>query len=244
MSSRFRCNTCYTNITDQSVLISCGHFLCNRCFNGVPGEDTTCPLCNISASTVSFGDGAKTLPQSVRDYFTNIPSMLERTMEVYKFGRMHDRLYVSHLEKTIGHLQSELQILKQSAPKADMENTIKVLKEENSRLTKELETSRSRSVPTLSLRRPNTPRTPANAVPRLSLRPDSRRGYSGTPSIKTPVISSKQFSTPINKRLSMTRKPTPGPPIQSPLSTPKTGTASRFNRLKNTPPPGQCQWTS
>ncbi|KAL0241388.1 hypothetical protein GEMRC1_006623 [Eukaryota sp. GEM-RC1] len=167
---------------------------------------------------------------------------------------MHERLHIDHLESLVRATKSELDSQKYSSRTRELEEYITLyfthfrqvekLKRDNEKLKREMESNNKEKQKSYSFSKPTTPGLLKPFSSRLSLRPESRKsdsmlttpivgGRIALPHKRTSGLSLSRLSTP---RSLLSRKPMESVPVSSPLSTPKTGSATRFNRLRQTPP--------
>jgi len=74
------CNKCYKHLGHQFAnitLTACGHFLCDKCFQYVPGVRFFCPICNTFSSGI-FINSERDIPDEVRHYFESPEQMLQK----------------------------------------------------------------------------------------------------------------------------------------------------------------------
>ncbi|KAL0217968.1 hypothetical protein RCL1_008816 [Eukaryota sp. TZLM3-RCL] len=255
--NRFRCNSCYISTSDDSLLTSCGHFLCSQCSKKSGPDLDFCVHCSARCSMVPLSGNGKNLPQTVKDYFLNLPTMLERTADVYKFNRMHERMYIDHLEEQVRSLKNELLIQKEQSVSPRIEMELRNLKAENEMLKQKLQSRPSEySQTSRFLQAPSHPQTPTLNTSRLSLKMEpqlnseqtSLRSLLTTPSqhrITKPLLSSGTRIAASRLTTPRTSRPTDlalGYQTPRPLASPmaskvKVGSASRFGKLRGETPP-------
>eukprot|EP00741_Cyanophora_paradoxa_P010222 tig00020510_g9897.t1 len=142
----FSCCTCFEELNaTQALFLSCGHFLCRRCTDAVPGRDAACPTCLEAASTCLLERG-RGVPDNIQVYFSPgeraLQTAVASAIDVYKFQ-------LGHYEETIRGLRA----LAQNAEARRRESEEKSrgfyaeaqrLKEENARLVRDARDLKSR----------------------------------------------------------------------------------------------------
>eukprot|EP00347_Sterkiella_histriomuscorum_P014570 403360376 len=103
----FKCSSCYLN--NASRMMDCGCFYCETCFNddyptGDVEEQQQCSLCQ-KTQMQSFDLRNKQQVNKISTNLTDPTHLLGKVIHAFKFQDLHQRKYVSELEKRCANLE-------------------------------------------------------------------------------------------------------------------------------------------